>query len=323
MIRKTNKTNSHKTSSLALFVFILLLVPGVVRAQLTGADTAVGDSCTDFDVGATRLSANAGEDITAVTLICDGSVWQRIDLKLQDDSTACTGTNEGSIRYNSAAEVVQICNGSVWAEITASSSGGTPSNLPDGNGYFVITNGMWDGNLAAAAGVSGSLDAPDTLCLDDLTNNDWMGKSDAQSRGLINSDNVTAFICNISDCNSALPATIYNFAVSGDPGAGGASFVTDSNGFGPGNSQNWSGANYFNGVKQYWSNRSSADSTKWNNTEGADYYKNRCEYSPGWTSIEAGDAGAIGTTNATDGDRWGYSSGFCHVPHHLVCFVHP
>ena len=320
---KSKSTNSYKTSFLALFSLALLIMPETATAQLTGTDTAAGDSCAGFEVGATRLTADSGEDITAVTLLCDGSVWQKIDIKLQDDSSACTGTNEGSIRYNSSAEVVQICDGTVWAEITATPSGGTPSNLPDGNGYFVITDGKWDGNLVAAAGVTGGNDAANALCLDDLTNNDWMGKSDAQTRGLINADNVTAFICGRWECNGALPATTYNFAVSGDATVGGASFVTDSNGYGPGNSQNWSGANYFNGVKEYWSNRTSTDSTKWSNSPNASYIKSRCEYSPGWSGIEVDDAGAIGTTNATGGDRWGYGGGFCHVPHHLVCFVHP
>jgi len=301
----------------------LAFVSGSAQAQLAGTDTAVGDDCSAFAAGTTRLTSVPGIDVTAATLICDGSVWQKVSKKIQYDSAACTGALEAAIRYNSGTSSIEICDGTAWRPVTSITGDGSPSNFSDEAGYFVITDGTWDGDLATASGATGGIEGANQLCFTDLTNNDWMGKTDATTRGIFTEDNVRAFLCDKDDCNGALPATTYYFAVSGDNTLGGAHFITNSNGYGPGNNQNWSGTNYFGGVKEFWSNRKNEDTQLWNNNPLDDFKRNRCEYSPGWTSINTDNAGSIGITNNTEDERWDDGTGYCHVPRHLVCFVHP
>ena len=190
-------------------------------------------------------------------------------------------------------------------------------------GYFVLTKGKWFGDIRAVLGDvhSDAIEAANQLCLTDLTDNDWMGKSDAQSRSLINSTNVRAFICKNGSCNNAVANETYLFAVSGDATAGGARFTTDSSGLGPKNSQNWAGKNYFDGIKTYWTGRDTDDAQTWSSGPGASYQGAHCGYS-GFLS-STGQSGWIGESNATNKDRWHKRGASCEEEFNLICFVHP
>jgi hypothetical protein len=234
-------------------------------------------------------------------------------VRIGPTSLACDGTLEGTIRYNTIDDVHEYCDGVSWKQyIRTVTSGGAPSIPTTDDGYFVITDGEWDGNLGGIAGA-------DAKCLDDLTNNDWMGKADAVSRGLLNGANVKAFLC----CNNALPNVEYFFAVSGDDTKGGASFTTDALGQGPGNTQNWAGTNYFDGAKEYWAGRNFGTATAWSTTAGGSAVTQRCST---WTvnsSVTPTNGGYVGASNGTGVDRWGASLIACNLTRRLVCFVHP
>ncbi len=238
----------------------------------------------------------------------------------------CTGPDgeEGAIFYNAGAQVLQYCAG-VWIPIGAGTGGLVTGGL--GSGYFAITSEAYPGDLVTEAtnralGPSDGYDAANKLCLNDLTNNDWMGKADAQARGLLTTTNVKAFLTYAG--NHALPDTTYFFAVSGDDTKGGASFTTDGNGYGPNDSANWSNATRFAGNKIYFMGRASNGSTSWNNsTPSGSGLTNTCD---GYRSASSslGDYNAYGNANTTDGNRWRDNAiSNCSVPNYLVCIVHP
>lgn len=58
-----------------LLIFVVFIIPLPAWAQLTGSDTAPGDSCAGFPTGATRMSADADQDGGSVILVCDGTDW--------------------------------------------------------------------------------------------------------------------------------------------------------------------------------------------------------------------------------------------------------
>lgn len=229
----------------------------------------------------------------------------------------CDGTTKGAIRYDETQNLHEYCNGTIWRQFSINQgSGGPPSEPVDGDGYFVVTNGTWNGNL-------GGLPGADAKCLSDLTNNDWMGKADAISRGMLANGNIHAFQCAGSACNSAMANVKYFFAVSGDPAAGGAHFTTDGTGLGPGNTQNWSGSNYFNGAKNYWSVRENVSTSLWTNTSSGGNGNNKCN---NWASSSADYptfGGNIGQSNSIGISRWNSSPVACDSQRRLVCFVHP
>lgn len=81
--------------------------------------------------------------------------------------------------------------------------GGTPATndaLPVG--YVVLTGTTYNGNLGGLAGA-------DTKCLAELQNMPWNGKADATERGLLNSNNVKAYICDSSECRKFKAFTRY------------------------------------------------------------------------------------------------------------------
>lgn len=67
-----------KNSSLFLAFLILFtaLMITPATAQLVGADTVPGSSCTDFPNGATRMTADANNDRRQVILVCNGTTWE-------------------------------------------------------------------------------------------------------------------------------------------------------------------------------------------------------------------------------------------------------
>lgn len=193
-----------------------------------------------------------------------------------------------------------------------------PEEAPSGstgNGYFVLTSGGYNGNLGGLGGAAAK-------CLTDLTNNVWIGKSDAQTRGLLTSANVRPFLCDGSACAPLVPSTSYSFALSGDASKGGATFTTDSMGRGPGNAVNWSGAAAFGTSVSYWSGRGMGSTTKWGQTS--------LESSGSDVACSAWSVGTFfgfGTTGASNGTSWGRWYGLmptgCNSSNRLVCLVSP
>lgn len=225
---------------------------------------------------------------------------------------------ESQIVYNADYKVLQFCNGTDWINmakgslVTQCSNASTP---PTGTGYFVLTSGAWDGNL-------GGLSGADAKCLSDLTANDWMYKSDAQSRGLLDAAHVKAWLISYDSANNAMAGITYTFAVSGDATKGGATFVTDSNGLGPGNAENWSGTNYFDGYKEYWTGRDvGGTATLWGT--GRLDSDSMCYDTGGWTTNGSWRKGRQGISSATDETRFNHSQPTCDQTRRLVCFVHP
>ena len=136
--------------------------------------------------------------------------------------------NERDFIYNQDYHVYQFCNGTRWVMAgIPTDQFATTLTTTGPYGYFVMSNGTWNGNL-------GDLSGADSKCLTDLTTNTgWKGYSDANVRGLLTSGNVHAFLCNGSTCNNLNASASYLFADANNSGNGGASFTTDGSGVGP------------------------------------------------------------------------------------------
>ena len=92
----------------------------------------------------------------------------------------------GNITYNNDYHTFQYCNGANWVKF----GGGSSFPLPgSSDGYFVMSKSTWTGNL-------GDLSGADAKCLTELTTNTgWRGYMDANSRGILISGHVHAFLC--------------------------------------------------------------------------------------------------------------------------------
>jgi hypothetical protein len=110
--------------------------------------------------------------------------------------------------------------------------------------------------------------------------------------------------------------TTYYFANANDAGAGGASFTTDSMGYGPHDSNNWSGAPYFNESVNWWSMAGNAD----DNTVDP-----RVVEPSGNTAgcLTASGNGQYGTTNATNYRRWNRQLQASSTAYRVICYVDP
>ena len=238
-------------------------------------------------------------------------------VKIGPSTTTCNGSAEGALRWDTVNKNVEMCDGTGWKKVIATPSDGAPS-LPDPNtGYFVVTNTRYNTNLGGLAGANAS-------CLTDLTNNDWMNKADATSRGLLIGTKVRAFLCDgTSTCQNPLANSTYTFAVSGNTAKGGAWFTADASGLGPGNTQNWSGANYF-GSATYWTGRPTGQGTAstWANTGISNWTS--CL---SWTRSDSGSGfqAMSGMSNSSIATRWANNSQMCTtaLDHQLICMVHP
>lgn len=60
-----------------LFTLAFMVVtPMPAFAQLAGTDITLGASCAGFPAGATAMTADANQDLSAVTVICNGGTWK-------------------------------------------------------------------------------------------------------------------------------------------------------------------------------------------------------------------------------------------------------
>ncbi|MBY0315479.1 MAG: hypothetical protein K2Q26_08165 [Bdellovibrionales bacterium] len=192
-------------------------------------------------------------------------------------------------------------------------------------GYFVSTYFTYNGNLGGLAGANAT-------CLNELTSYPWKGKADADSRGLLNSTKVKAFLCDSSTCNNAVSFTRYTFASVGSTTIGGSTFTTDINGSAPLDSSSWSGSGYFSNSFTYWSGRdmASTSTTAWGTTA----FSSTCS---NWSSNLGTVYSSTGNTSSTNQNRWishkydnGYGSFYysgsgnaCNTSYKLICIVHP
>ncbi len=226
----------------------------------------------------------------------------------------CIIATEGAIRWNSAGSTHEMCDGTQWRRMITTTAPGepsTPSSLP---GYFVLSANLWNGGQSALGG-------PDALCLDDLTNNDWMGKADAQNRGLLVSNRVRAFLCTTAYCKNLLPGVTYHFAASGYPAIGGAPLTIGLDGSAPGDTVNWTGTNYFGADAYYWSGRAlTGDPFFWGSTPHTSTSTAVCN---NYNSTSGSHSARIGHTNRTDEARWNAGTGACSGTRHLLCVVDP
>jgi hypothetical protein len=168
------------------------------------------------------------------------------------------------------------------------------------------------------------LSGADAKCLTDLTTNTgWKGYADANTRGILTSGKVHAFLCEDgapSGCNNLNASTIYYFADANNGSNGGASFTTNGNGVGPNDSADWSAADHFGSSYSYWAVRASGTSTAWGTTYA--FTGNSCANS--WNTGTNAVSGKIGASGNTDSTRW-QAGGLptCDNTEHLICYVNP
>ncbi len=305
----------------------LLLVPAFAAES-----PSPGDACSTAGL---QIHTGGPEDPDGNFLVCNGTVWKDFldykttgyvgilqanpqapldvngEARIGNTSLACSGTTEGALRYNSSSSKIEYCDGASWIAFLIAGGSGSPPAVP-GDGYFVLTSATFDGNRGGKSGA-------DADCLSDLTANDWMGKTDANSRGLLISSKVKAFLCIGSGCEMPHPSTRYFFAVSGDNTNGGAYFDADASGYAPNNAYSWSAPNYFGTGALYWTGLygGSDDAFFINNPDGSNW---RCG---DWTSSSSGDGGTGGDGSTTNRNRWTGNANTCDQTLRLICFVHP
>ncbi|MEJ0063919.1 MAG: hypothetical protein WDO70_12215 [Alphaproteobacteria bacterium] len=308
----------------ALFLAIMFLMfPSPAHA----GDATAGPwtSCVDRVAGQTQSNPDG---FFKCTTTGGTRKWAPQTVVVGEAPTTCDADNKGRIQWNDADATIEMCDGSVWKKILAKGSVGDPTTPPAGSGYFVMTKNGYTGNLGSIYGSDGG----DAVCLTDLTDNNWLNKSDAVSRGLLNADHVRAFLCNGFGCAMAVASTPYTFARSGSTTAGGANFTANAWGEGPQNNENWAGVNYFYSAAQYWTGRQHPLPWEgWYSSEiwfeysvdiGANNGDSQtCGYV--FASDDPGDTGRIGDPNHTQETRWGRFYATCDTPEHLLCFVHP
>lgn len=175
----------------------------------------------------------------------------------------------------------------------------------NGKGYFVMTSSASTGNLGGRSNAN-------TTCVNNLTAGLWLEKASAT----IDAAHVFSFLCDGSGCNNLQPNTIYQFARSGAATAGGAVFVTDGTGRGPGSTGAWNTATTFNTTERYWSNRASGSTTLWATTALSNHCNN-------WSDGTATYSGVRGDPVEVDDGRWNDGAETCGSSRRLVCFVNP
>ena len=180
-----------------------------------------------------------------------------------------------------------------------------PASLP-GSGYFVLTESTYLGDF-------GGLAAANAACLTELQAKDWMGKSDASSRGLLVSSKVRAFLCDGSSCQNATASATYAFARAGATNAGGRTFTADASGTGPSDRADWDAQATFRGDYFVWTGRTSTSDSLWAASD-----TNHCT---GWTTTTGN--GQEGGTNYTNKQRWENGAVACSSSRRLICFVDP
>lgn len=226
----------------------------------------------------------------------------------------CDPSLEGALRWSSVRNTHEMCDGSAWTKIRSASTQGILSPPVPGTGYFVLRSVASTARLFNLSGMN-------STCLAELTDHEWLNKDDAVARGLLVAGKVRGFGCNTASCNNLQPDTTYTFAVSGQPLRGGARFVTDAAGRGPGNRQNWTGTNYFGMDVRYWTNRENSGSDdNWGLGPHSTANGTSCY---GLHNEGSSQSAVAGNTNRTDAGRWNAVSFSCAGTAHIICYVDP
>ena len=231
---------------------------------------------------------------------------------LGETASACNASQKQALRWSSASNTIEMCDGnSTWRQIIATTGSDMPAAPSRDIGYFVLSHNTTTGNI-------GGIQSADSFCLNELTTYDWRGKADAQSRGLLNSTNVKAWLCGGSSCQNLNAWQIYQFAVANDPDKGGATISVENDSLTHNNTQNWSAHNYW-GAASFFTGRESG---------GTDVAFSSTAYMPcqGWTydGPLTSVYGAVGSTFFSDTRRWRHmNSGTCPNRYRLACMVHP
>jgi len=273
--------------------FFLLFAPVQAMAAIVP-----GDPCTP--AGVTGMSSNTVGFMNL--LYCNGTVWVPSSFVIGNSVTTCNTANKGVISFTGTQ--LQWCDGTIWNTVLGSgtTNPGTPGG--GGTGYFVMSSGVWNGNLGGRSGAN-------TLCRTDLSNNSWMGKP-----GTLNTAKVFAFLCDGSACNIPTGNTNFYYAVSGSPTVGGAFFITNAYGEGPNDSYSWNASNRFGDSYPYWTNYNSNDNTYWDTSPYSDNCSN-------WSKSTSSYKGITGHSQWPDGGRWTYDYATCDETAHLICYVNP
>jgi len=286
-------------------VMLLTVLCSVPRYAF--ATNAQGSSCPGGAVAPIVNSANSDGN----NLVCISGTWQYPAYSLQSYSGAagasCSGYPAGALHYTTTIANLEYCNGSVWSQL-AQVQPASPPTAPAGAGYFVLTHSTYTD--------PGSFAAANSTCLTDLTTNTgWNGYSSANSRGILIATHVLAWVCPTGGaCQNLMPITTYYYANGGNGAAGGASFTTDSNGAGPGDTVAWSAANRFSGVFGYWTGRGwsgAGTATVWSTSTS------QVHWGIDDATVETGMSSATDTARWTNG---GIGSGSSE---YLICMVNP
>lgn len=275
--------------------------------------TVPGDTCAggNIAVGGQQANNNA---IYQCTSTGGTQKWYPQPLYIGTSSATCDASHEGLHRYNNGT--VEFCNGYAWTSLLLVQSASTPT-APSGSGYLVLSHTTWNGNLG---GVTGA----DAKCFTELTSTytSWRGYATANSNGQLTTGKIHALLCGYGYCNNLMPLTTYAFAYANSGTPGGATFTTDSNGRGPGDSANWSGAAYFGGSYTYWTNMDTSTDSLWFGLPDGNIYGAYLNCSD-WTDGTSGQTGEVGNSNNTDINRWDTSTPLCNTTQHLLCLVNP
>lgn len=193
-------------------------------------------------------------------------------------------------------------SGGTFAGCEVSGGGGGGGGGPT-DGFLVLTNGTWNGNLGGRAGA-------DAKCLADLQANNWLGKGNAA----LTAGNVKALICDSTTCNTAMPHTEYSYARSGSATDGGGSFTTNGSSVGTNDTTDWG---LFGINSDFWTNLGSSSASTWvNSPDSSDSCNN-------WASSSSGYRGGHGNTYHADRYRWKAGTRTCQNTMRLMCIVDP
>jgi hypothetical protein len=240
-----------------------------------------------------------------VPQVCAGSTWYPLGkLNPSAGGSGCsnpTGT-EGQMFYNVDYHVPQYCDGDDWREMIsiiggASGGGGI---IP---GYFVRTDGSYNGNL-------GGLSGADATCLSELQTYDWKGKSNA---GTLTAARVKAWLCDSSTCNDFVPGNIYIMAKANSPTSGGSALYVAADGSSPGDGGNWNGPYQLTSAT-YWTGRGSISNFFWALTPDADTCSD-------WSTTSGN--GMRARSYSSGSGRWSDGILACSNSQELLCMVHP
>lgn len=231
-------------------------------------------------------------------------------LRLGSTDAACTATLEGAIRWSSSLNTIEICDGqSDWRLVVSAGNSGAVSTPSPQPGYFVLSKDAFDGARGGRAAIH-------DLCLQQLQDNDWMGKADAAARGLLNATHVKPWLCFGGYCEELAAGASYKFAVAGNASVGGGSFTAGLDSLTL-DSQAWNGPAQFGATYTYWTGREAGTAT----------VPGESSYSPcGWWN--ANDdvwnvSAATGISSSSTDGRWAAAGPTCANTHRFICVVHP